>query len=334
MGRKQISRRQKDFFNNTRASNVITKLNRLDKSVQVYEHGVRKKNEYLMMECSSNDINLKKVVITPFDISVLDTVYTLFQRGEQYFTIESLANELAKQEVSFRDRGTEAYSEAMEALRSPGDTKIDADFFASYYDFLRFTISKLQGIVITLNCGSIKCADGSDIFDDVEVSGSLLPVRGVAYTSRTTKQKKAKYKILDKPLLHIYGEALGRIISVPSRLLEIDGIRNTRENIVLKQEIVKMIALMKNPRNNYQSREITYVRADGTMGELFSRIGLKKEDYTPESWKNKIRKIHKTVGVILQSLVEQNYIEEFEEITENRRGGGARGYYIYFEEVM
>ena len=310
-------RKDKSSFNNTKAMGLVPSITMLDEQYTIRENSKKKKNEYAMLTFTSEEVDILDRKLDRFDIAIMDTVYSMFISGKDTFTLDALANELSKKEIKLNN------------LPEGVNAKDCLDTF--YYETLNRRLERMRLINVKLNCGSMTSIDGTQLYEDVVVEGYLLPIEKVSYTTRAAKQRKIKYKVIKKPLLYDYAEKLGRIITIPSRMLEIEGVRNSQENILLKQEIAKRIKLMTDVNNGYNTNEISYYYLSGKEPKgLLPIIGIKKEDYTNNSWRNKINKVHKVVGEILEALKQKGFIKDYEETRIDT--GLAKGYTIITNE--
>jgi hypothetical protein len=296
--------------------------------MKVYEYGrntLENRETYTILKLGSRILNMTDLSITPFDVCLMDCVYSMVVDGETEMTIEQLANALMKREVKF-ERTEENFMNTFNIMKlnaesHPHLSPEELDF----YNFLHLSMHKLANIYVRLDCSNIRAADGSKITEESAMYGHLLPLRiGESY-SPVKKVQRVKYKIQSKSILYEYAEKLNRVAVIPEKMLR-TGLPATVDSIVLGREIAKTIAFMKNPNNSYHSREIVYEWTRGSeTGGLFERIGLHREDYaTPQSWSKKKSKVHKDIGKILEKYKQDGTIAEYYELVKGKSKVGYR----------
>jgi hypothetical protein len=282
----------------------MSKFENLTQTFAISEFGKNKSNIMSYIDFSSKDLQNLDSTISRFDLMIMDAVYTLLINGRQSFTPEMVANVMTGKEVG-RDKNT-----------------------STKFDEIVNAIERLSLIRITIDCTDVMREKGK-ISEKAKavVSGYLMPVTGYYILSPVKKENKLAYKIDRKPVLYEYAESLGRVISVPSNVLAIEGVREDTAFTILKQEIIKEIETMKNANNNYKTRDITYEWANGSRdGGFFSRIGVKEENYANAAqWRKKKSKINKQISIVMDHLVETNYIKGY---SFNKDGGSIIGVHI------
>lgn len=320
---------RKELVNTTRVSQALMLPEAITSELKVYEFGentLANKETYTILNLGSRILNMTDLTITPFDICILDCVYSMVVDGETELTIEQLANALMKREVKF-EHTEENFMDTFNIMKlnaesHPHLSPEELDF----YNFLHLSMHKLANIYVRLDCSNIKAPDGSKISDDIAMYGHLLPLQIGESNSPVKKVQKVKYKMLAKSILYQYAEKLNRVAVIPEKMLR-TGLPATVDSVVLGREIAKAVSLMKNKNNNYHSRDIIYEWKHGReVGGLFDRIGLRKEDYnSAQSWSRKKRKIHEDVGKILANYQKEGTIKGYAELV---RGKSKVGYRI------
>lgn len=293
-----------NYFNNSKAANSMIKFDDLKQTFAISEFGKSRSNVVSYIDFSSKDLQNLDSTISRFELAVMDAVYTLLINGRQSFTPEMVANIMTGKEVG-KDKSTSTKFE--EIVRA---------------------IERLSLIRINIDCTDIAREKGCiDPRAKHILSGYLMPVTGYYILSQVKKNNKIAYKLDRKPVLYEYAEMMGRVIKVPSRVLAIEGVREDTLFTILKQEIVKEIETMKNNKNKYTTRDVSYEWTSGSKdGGLFSRIGLKEEDYANNAqWRKRKSKINKQISLILDHLVETNYISSYQF---NKDKGAVVGFHV------
>ena len=318
-----------EYINTTKVSTALTTREAKEKTVKVHEYGEKtekNRQSFTIMSLYSRVLNMSNVVITPFDINILDCVYSMIQNGQSEFTIEQLANTLMKKEVKF-DSIDVNYQDTFEAMKLTKEANPElSEEQLNFYNRLHLSIMKLSNVTVRLDCSRMKAPDGEKMFDRHIKYGYLLPIEIDEYESPVKKEQRIKYTMIKKSILYQYAERLNRVAVVPAKMLD-TGLPASVDGVVLGREIAKIITIMKNPHNHYASRDITYEwKKYGEEKGLFARIGLKREQYaTAQSWAKKKSKVHKEIGQILSRYQEAGIIKSYHE---NKKGQAKTGYHI------
>ena len=238
----------------------------------------------------ANDLIDLQSKISRFDLMVMDAAYTILINNGGKFSLEMLANVMVGKEVSLDKKTSTKLNEIQASINKLKKIYINID----YTDLMR-------------ERGKIK--EGETFI----VNGSLMPIKTYYITSRVKRQTKVVYEILQKPVLYEYAENLGRVISVPSHILALPGVREDTDFIAIKQELIKEIELMRNKNNNYKTRDIVYEWSHGERsGGFAARVGLYKENYSNEKqWNKRKVKLTEQIKIVLDHLVDIEFIEGY-----------------------
>ena len=289
-----------NYFNNSKVANSIVRMEDLSNEYNVAELGKntrknKKSNKgrdlvsYIVFDSDDLPINCYK--LNRFDLAVMDAVYSIMVTGVQTMNIEMILNMMTGKNVKYCKETSKKFEGI---IRS---------------------IEKLASIRIKINCTEIMRAK-KKIKDTEEMvlTGSMLPVNGTYIISPDTKENKITYTVVNKPILYQYAEELGRIVSVPSHVLSLTGVREDLEFTIIKQQLIKEIEIMKNPNNNYTTNEIIYEwEQSGETKGFFQRVGINKDDYKAGSaWRNKKSRINEQIKTVLEHLIEIDYISGYE----------------------
>ena len=283
------------YMNNTKVANVITSIDDFSQELAITEFGKDKKDICSYLNFATDDGSELKS-ITRFDLMVMDAVYALHVSGRRTFTLEMLANTIACKEVSLEKTTSSKLRNIKESME------------------------KMRRIFVSIDYTDIKRATGEIIEDDKYIlNDNLIPAAVHIVKSKVKKRNKIEYEMERTPILYRYAQDLGRIINIPTKILTLNGIREDDDFLVLKHQLIKEIAVMKNTRNNFQNRIIKYEWANGEQGGFVHRIGLDKNNYTNDvQWKKRKVKLTNHIEVILNHLIEVKYIKGYEHIKEGK----------------
>lgn len=122
----------------------------------------------------------------------------------------------------------------------------------------------------------------------------------------------------DRPLtLHAYGEDKKQMITVPWELLnyralegreKMDNIINSDENILLKYYLIRQLEIVRNKTNKIEEKTFLIK----SKKEIFENLGIKKSDFTEESYMNKVRDIYRRMELLFEYWKRIGYIWEYE----------------------
>lgn len=298
-----MAQEKKNYFNNTKVANCMSRFVDLTQEIHVNEFGKNYEDLPSKVGFEANDLVDLQSRISRFDLMVMDAAYTILVSGNERFSLEMLANVMAGKEVSY-DKKT--------------STKLIE---------IQKSINKLKKIYINIDYTDIMIEKGKIRQGErFIVNGSLMPVKTYYITSHVVHQNKVLYEVIQKPVLYEYAENLGRVISVPSHILAIPGVREDTDFIAIKQELIKEIELMKSNNNNYKSREIIYEWEHGDRsGGFISRIGLSKDKYAnAKQWNKRKVKLTEQIKTVLDHLVNIDFIVGYEFVKNGKSVAGVR----------
>lgn len=243
------------------------------------------------------------VCITPFDLAVMDAVYTLAMYGCTVLTPTAIIRAMSG------DMEQELTSGTREALAT--------------------AITRLMHLWIQIDCKAEYRARGI-IAEDAELeplSSPLLPVEEVLVQPANHTAPVRGYQLYAISALYAYASDVKNIANVQADVLRTPHVGNSVEMIKLKRYLIRRIAAMRNTRNSVKSNAIVYERYDGkaqALVGLYANLGYHKEDY--KNWRDKRRKIHISVIAILNDLVSVGYIKGYSELAprlEERKSPGG-----------
>lgn len=236
------------------------------------------------------DVALSSNNITLYDLAVMDAVYTLYCNGCAAFTPEMVARVMSgdlKAYIKSQKAGSITRS-----LRKLAFIRITLDCTEEY---------KARGIKIR--------ADGSALFTDY-----LLPMSEIQLKAVNGDTYLDGFSVKEVPILYDYAKRIGKIASVPTSLLDIPGVSDTDDGILVKRYLIQRIEELKRARNKSELKEIIYYDSETKQGAL-------SDLWYDEEFKNvrdKKAKLHKLVIKALESFISEKYIREYRVITEGK----------------
>ena len=287
----------KNYFNNSKVANTMVRVGILEDYFEVKELGDKKEHVRSLITLEADDIQELNLNVSRFDLMVMDSVYTLLTNGVNRFSLEAIANTIAGKEVSL-DKNT---SKKLQEIQT--------------------SLNKLRRICINIDYTDIM-REKKAIKDNERfvVNGYLMPLTIYHVISPVKRRDKIVYELDRKPVLYEYAENLGRIVSVPSSVLTLPGVREDTDFIMIKQELVKEIELMKKEKNRYKTTKIIYEWDRGEQkGGFAARVGLFEENYANSTqWRKRKVKLTEQIKTILTRFVEIGYIKGFELIKKDK----------------
>ena len=233
--------------------------------------------------------------ITPYDLAVMDAVYTLYINDIIIFTPEMVARYMS--------------GNLQQDVTKKKETVISS-------------LEKLSVIRIYIDCTEEFIARKKiDKGSSVALKSNLLLLEGVRYKVANHKEVDA-YRLLDEPILYYYANIVGQITKIPMDILDTSRtLCDTDEVIVIKRYLIRRIQTMKNTKNNIKSNKIIYERYDYHQNKeagMFPALGINQRDYkSQKSWQNKKNKIHHSVCRILDDFSQKGYIKGYK-VEKNR----------------
>ncbi|MBR5871599.1 MAG: hypothetical protein IKZ09_11250 [Clostridia bacterium] len=240
-----------------------------------------------------NDKNIQfsgNASITPYDKIVHDAVCSLYSAGNDTFTPEMV----------YRAMNGMIESEFV----SPKSIRMIVD-----------SLEKLRITDISIDyTEQVRMTNPSDAFDAARVSGSMLMMQKV--TVSTGGVTKWAYRLAASPIVYEYSKLIKQIIPIRLDLLNTkETTRSTDTVIIIRQYILQRVELMKNKKNNMNSRIISY----DSIYELLN---------TPDD-----RKLRATIRSqterLLDNYIGKEYIAGYEVV---RRGRAITGVLIHLLE--
>lgn len=297
---------EKGYLNNTKLSNCLPFCGPLStgKSFQVASLS-QKRTCITASFVLSEQLLSSRPEITPFDLAVMDCVYTLFLYGVSDFTPEMVARILSG--------------------------KLDKDVTREHARTICRSLDKLSLIQIRIDCSS-EFQQRKIISKEqkVQYTTYLLPLEQIQVLSANHQAVMNGYHLIQKPALFEYAEKVHQIISFPLELLQAGALSDTPEALLLKRTLLRRIECMKSEKNHYCSRDIRYERYDNSskrMKGLFSEIGICKEAFSTCSgswWRKKRSTLHQKVTAILDSFVTASYIAGYRVLRDGQTVTGVR----------
>jgi hypothetical protein len=259
---------------------------------------------------SDADIRLSQN-ITQYDAAVMDSVYSLYENGCQFFSPEMVARM-----ISGNLKGRVSAQKIGSVTRS---------------------INKLRHIDITIDMTDEYLKTGRSLDPDVRITQKsyLLPVDEygavIPDNGKTTKSKKmickdadgneetieivAGYQFIKKPVLYTYAEQNGEIERFPTKLLDAPAISDTDENTAIKWYLIRRIGMLKKAKNKAGLKDIIYYDQEEKQG-AFSDLWYDEKAYS--NWRDKRAKIHRAIVDVLEAYKEESYIKDYKPLLEGK----------------
>lgn len=236
------------------------------------------------------DVSLSSHNITLYDLAVMDSVYTLYKNKCSSFTPEMVARVMSgnpKADVTPQKAGAVTRS-----LRKLALIRITLDCTEEY---------KARGIKIR--------SGGKALYTDY-----LLPMSEVQLKAVNGEVYLNGFALKEVPVLYDYAERIGRIASVPTRLLNVPGINDTDDGILIKRYLIQKIEELKKARNKSELKKIIYYDSDikqGAMTDLWY-----DENY--QNPRDKKAKLHKMILKALESFKKEKYVKTYKVLTKGK----------------
>ncbi len=240
-----------------------------------------------------NDKNIRlsdNASITAYDKIVHDAVCSLYTAGNETFTPEMV----------YRAMNGMVESEFV----SPKSIKMIVD-----------SLEKMRVTDIAIDyTEQLRMTNPDSSFDVARVSSAMLMLQKV--TVSTGGVTKWAYRLLANPVIYEYSRLLKQVIPLPLQLLNTkETTRSTDTVIIIRQYLLQRVELMKNKKNNMNSRVISY----DSIYELLD---------APED-----RKLRATIRGqterLLDNYVNIHYIKSYEIV---RKGRAITGILIHLME--
>jgi hypothetical protein len=282
------------YFPNSLVSNKLTSDDFAQGRMELDVGGSHKYPMVVFADISytGDEITMAKK-LTAYDRVVHDAVCTLAVAGNQYFTPD-----MVYRAMNGLTETTFVSPQAVGAV-----TK---------------SIDKLRQTFIKIDCTSqIK-----DRSEDTQIiyDGYLLALDGVTVKRAGVKGGVLKqgYQLLSLPVLYRYANGINQVISVPFELLDTKDTGNsTDEVIVIKNYLIKRIALMKNKNNSVKGNKIAYEA-------IFKELQIEESRLTPKK-AFQIRNHAKSILELWKTR--DHFIKGFDEYKE---GNSFKGIEIYY----
>ena len=301
----------RQYMNNTKISRILsTKPIPIEEVVSELKIPINDKIINLVDIWRDKNITLSTNNITQFDMAVMDAAYTIMCSGYMVITAEWIAK----------------------VLSGNPDQKMTPQKIGA----IRRSIDKLRSVHIKIDCKDEINArrDTKGKIDKFVYESYLLPLDKIEARYEANGKEIVAYPVLTKPALYRYAEIVHQIVDVPAELLDThDEFRDTDEAILIKRYVIKRVAQIIK-KNNLNSNKISFIWYDRDVDEergLFPELGYVPDD--TDLWRDKKRKINKTVRLTLQSLKDKEAIKNFEPYKEDGTKNPASpimGYKIYY----
>ncbi len=299
----QMPKVQTEYLNNTRVSNYISlpssQSTLFSSNTELLT--IPSKNIVVTLDLATDkNLSLSNPNITPYDMAVMDAIYTLIVNGTTIFTPEMVARVM-----------TGNLDQHISPQKAGAVTK---------------SINKLIWIQITIDCtDEMRVRKLIKHDQELKLKSFMLQLTEIDIESANHKSLMRGYHITSKPILHIYAETIHQIIAVPRELIAASSstISDTDDVIVIKRALIRRIEQLKNTKNHMKNNFIRYERYDSKIEEMqgfFSVVGFDEDDYkNHKQWLKKKLSLHKTISTILDVFITEKYIAGYEVVKEGKQ---------------
>lgn len=224
------------FITNSRVANELRHMSPNEE--HTFTVG-RRGNQLVEIKTTINFIDNKNIQlannasVTAYDKIVHDAVCSLYAAGNETFTPEMV----------YRAMNGMIQSEFV----SPKSIKMIVD-----------SLEKMRVTDIAIDyTEQLKMTNPAEVVDLARVSGAMLMMQKV--TVSTGGVTKWAYRLVASPIVYEYSKMIKQIIPIPLTLLNTkETTRSTDTVIIIRQYILQRVELMKNKKNNMNSRVISY----------------------------------------------------------------------------
>lgn len=212
---------------NTKLMNELTR-DFINAGTQKIETGTNGRSAVIVasLTCNDNSIHLP-ASFTPYDRAVLNAVCSEVEQGNSFiWPVRLYRTMTGKTGSEYVDPATA--QKVVDSLDKMMYSKVCIDYTEQ---------ARLHG----------------SNFQDAKVEGNLLYAEKISATVHGALI--AGYRIIRKPLLLDYSKRLKQIVSIPIKLLDTGKtVRNSPENIAIKQYLIQRIETAKSPKNHMGNR--------------------------------------------------------------------------------
>lgn len=235
----------------------------------------------LFMPLFPDDLNQASKTLSPYDREVFNGYCSILETGQTVCTSEQIFEVMA-------GKGTKSKQAIGHVTRSMNKLRTTLISFDWTQHALMKGLNGIEGIIQE---------DNIIHADSIIIKAYGKEMRG--------------YKSLKTPALLTYSKAIGQMSSIDRNLLDIN-LNNTPKNIILKNNIIRRIERMKNPR--------TKTSHNIKIDTLFSACQIKGS-------KDDLKRDRNTVFRILESLVDKKYIKSYKK---NKQGQSLLSIEVHF----
>lgn len=251
----------------------------------------------------NDKITIKGEPLTAFDTVVHRAVCNLWEAGKQE----------KKKDICFN------LQQVYRMMNGTNDSNINDEVLAKIKRSIENSVVKRIVIDCTEQLEKWKKAKRKP--KKAEYETYLLPLDRIKLVMPNGEQVEG-YKFIKCPPLYAYSQDIEQVINIDIKLLETNHqgkkyrISNTTENIILRELLIKQIAMYKNGNNKIKNNLVNY-------NNLFEKAGVKTEELDRVQIKRKRENIKK----ILDHFIAEKYIKSYEEYKEGQQ---IKGLKIFF----
>ncbi len=259
-----------------------------------------------------NGIKLSTRKLTPFDMAVLDAVYTIVK------------------DAPYKLDGMPVFTAQMVARALSNTPKSSGVYFTSTrIERIEHCLELLRHVDIKIDCTDEMTRRGIE-GETCAYTGYLLPLEYVekGYKFKDNKTHSKVYRLIKEPAIFKYMEATKQYVSVSVKFLQLQDISNTEDSILITRYLACRIMGMKRKRNGMDNPNITYEWYDskGSVKGMLPAIGYDESGKSKVSrWDKKFTNLHNLTFSILRNFKDNGFIDGF---TVNKKDGKPVGFKI------
>lgn len=254
---------------------------------------------------SANTDVVSVIQFTPFDLAVMDAVYTLYVHNCPAFTTDILARVIyGDHAMEVTDAKRKEINASITKLRNIG---MYIDWTAEFLVRERFIADRQH-----------RKFNPSKYPQNIFCCTAMLPVEDVTLRVAYHTEPVQGYRLVTVPAMYRYASYTHQIINVPAEMMRVPGVPNTRKAMLIRRHLIRHIGIIS--KNKRFSRKISYGWSDKRshmrglpfyIGECDANGTISREEKS---------RIHHTVLKILDWYKSVGYIADY---YVDRRGYGA-----------
>ncbi len=275
-----------EYLNNTRIAKLITgNAGLYDTEMKIVVGRDKDKQIMIRARIYGGGELLPDRDLSPFDLAIMDTVYTLHMAGNKVMTPLMILKTMSG---NCNQRPTAQKTERIVQ-----------------------SIQKLMQLRIEIDCtDEMQMRRVINKDEEMHLDDCLLAI------DDDRNGNEIEYSLRHCPVLYQYAEKNRQIISVPVDLLNVKTISETETNILLRRYLIRRIEMI---RCGKVANRISYEWRDsaGNVKGLLKDFGIDRNKYN-STWRNKKMEIHESATKILTAYRNYGYIADYKVIRDKQ----------------